>query len=111
VCNRQLEQEIWTWNISHPLLVRFGTAHPLGFTAVVDTLEKTVIGIEELPIQTAFDTQNRQGDALPKTLSNFDPDVPSMFSAGSTVLLLSDLTWFKPSYCNLVFLYSNYVMI
>jgi len=38
-------------------------------------VERSVLGIEELPIQTGFDTKDRRGDKVPNVLDNFDPAV------------------------------------
>lgn len=47
----------------------------MGFVAVVDTLRQEVLDIEEIPIQSDFDTTNREGDEVSEATGNYDPDV------------------------------------
>jgi len=49
--------------------------HPMGFAAIVDVLTREVLEIEELPIQSDFNTDNREGDEVPLENSNYDPTV------------------------------------
>jgi primary-amine oxidase len=48
-------------------------AHPLGFIAIVDMVQKRVLGIEDLPIHGDFDVHNREGDEIPLAPHNFEP--------------------------------------
>jgi len=47
----------------------------MGFVAIVDSLAKKVLEIEEIPIHTEVSPSNRNGDVIPKTSGNFDPAI------------------------------------
>jgi primary-amine oxidase len=47
----------------------------MGFAVVCDSLTKEILEIEELPIQSDFDTVDRTGDQVPEEEANYDPTV------------------------------------
>jgi primary-amine oxidase len=47
----------------------------MGFVAIVDTLSKQLLKIEEIPIHEDFDGVDREGDEVPPQTGNYDPTV------------------------------------
>lgn len=48
-------------------------AHPFDFLPVVDILNSRVIQIEELPTHEDFDSNNKEGNVVPRQESQYDP--------------------------------------